>query len=48
MATEAEKLTLRGKLEKYEGLIEHMYLDTKGYVTVGVGHLLSCSSSDLI
>lgn len=41
MATEAEKLTLRGKLEKYEGLIEHMYLDTKGYVTVGVGHLLS-------
>ena len=24
----------------YEGTVEHMYLDTKGYVTVGIGHLL--------
>ena len=41
MASESEKTTLRQKLETYEGCIEHMYLDTKGYVTVGVGHLLS-------
>lgn len=41
MASEAEKTTLRHKLGVYEGVIEHMYLDTKGYVTVGVGHLLS-------
>ena len=40
MATEQEKQILREALEKYEGKIEHMYLDTKGYVTVGVGHLL--------
>ena len=26
---------------KYEGNVPHMYLDTKGYVTVGVGHLLN-------
>ena len=41
MATETEKSTLRQKLETYEGCVEHMYLDTKGYVTIGVGHLLS-------
>lgn len=41
MASESEKTTLRQKLETYEGCVEHMYLDTKGYVTVGVGHLLS-------
>ncbi|MFL0809743.1 MAG: hypothetical protein K6L76_04955 [Agarilytica sp.] len=40
MATTQEKKILRTALEKYEGKIEHMYLDTKGYVTVGVGHLL--------
>jgi GH24 family phage-related lysozyme (muramidase) len=27
-------------MEKYEGKINYMYLDSKGYVTVGVGHLL--------
>ncbi len=27
-------------MEKYEGKISHMYLDSKGYVTIGVGHLL--------
>ncbi len=35
-----EKQTLRKKLAEYEGNISHMYLDSKGYVTVGVGHLL--------
>ncbi|WP_320820749.1 glycoside hydrolase family protein [Thalassolituus sp.] len=41
MATTEEKKTLRAKLEKYEGKLNHMYLDSKGYVTIGVGHLLS-------
>ncbi len=41
MATYREKTTLRSKLEKYEGKVSHMYLDSKGYVTVGIGHLLS-------
>ena len=40
VATATEKATLRAKMEKYEGKISHMYLDSKGYVTVGVGHLL--------
>ena len=37
----SERQTLRDKLTEYEGNIPHMYLDAKGYVTVGVGHLLS-------
>ena len=45
MASESEKTTLRQKLETYEGCVEHMYLDTKGFVTVGVGHLLSTFAS---
>ncbi|MFL0800106.1 MAG: hypothetical protein K6L80_06655 [Agarilytica sp.] len=40
MVSITEKSTLRTKMEKYEGKISHMYLDSKGYVTVGVGHLL--------
>ncbi|GAA6169280.1 hypothetical protein [Sessilibacter corallicola] len=40
MASTSEKATLRAKLEKYEGKVKHMYLDSKGYVTVGVGHLI--------
>lgn len=40
MPTATEKQTLRAKMEKYEGKINHMYLDSKGYVTVGVGHLI--------
>jgi len=34
------KLTLKQNMKKYEGNIPHMYLDTKGKVTMGVGHLL--------
>lgn len=40
MVTTAERATLKLKLEKYEGKVNHMYLDSKGYVTVGVGHLV--------
>ncbi len=40
MATHLEKQTLRKKLEEYEGKIEHMYKDTKGFITVGIGHIL--------
>lgn len=29
------------KIEQYEGRSNHLYLDTKGKVTVGVGHLIS-------
>lgn len=29
------------KIEQYEGRFNHLYLDTKGKVTVGVGHLIS-------
>lgn len=31
---------LRAKLHQYEGKFGHLYLDTKGKVTVGVGHLI--------
>ena len=40
MLSEQTKQTLREKLNEYEGKVNHMYLDSKGYVTVGVGHLL--------
>ena len=40
MITPSEKQTLRANLEKYEGKINHMYLDSRGFVTVGVGHLI--------
>ncbi len=40
MLTAIEKQLLRKKLYEYEGKIEHMYKDTKGFITVGVGHLL--------
>lgn len=45
MTTSIEKATLRSQLEKYEGKIPHLYLDSKGYVTVGIGHLLSTLAS---
>jgi GH24 family phage-related lysozyme (muramidase) len=34
-----------GDLALWEGVIRHLYLDTKGYVTIAVGHLLPTASS---
>ncbi|MGH8085991.1 MAG: hypothetical protein ACREPV_12060 [Lysobacter sp.] len=44
MLTAAERSILRRKLERYESRIPHMYCDSKGHVTVGVGHLLASVS----
>lgn len=41
MLTTVELQLLRKKLGEYEGAIPHMYLDAKGLVTVGVGHLIT-------
>lgn len=38
--TPEERTNLRTQLERYEGSINHMYLDTRGFVTVAVGHLI--------
>lgn len=38
MLTPDEKRILKKRLEKFEGRVPYMYLDTKGRVTVGVGH----------
>lgn len=35
------RATLKKNLSRYEGNINHLYLDTKGKVTVGIGHLIS-------
>lgn len=40
MLTAEERITLRRNLTRYEGRVAHMYLDSHGYVTTGVGHLL--------
>ncbi|MGF1724094.1 hypothetical protein [Photobacterium nomapromontoriensis] len=40
MITASEKSKLIKKLEEYEGRYNHMYLDSNGYVTIGVGHLI--------
>lgn len=40
MLTVIEKLTIRKKLEEYEGFIEHIYRDSKGKATVAVGHMM--------
>lgn len=39
--TETLKAKLRSKLKLYENKIEYMYLDTRGFVTVGVGHMMA-------
>src|SRR5207248_1167290 len=31
---------LKTSLKRFEGCVSHMYLDTNGYVTVGVGHMI--------
>lgn len=31
------------KLEQYEGRLDHLYLDSKGKVTVGIGHMVPSS-----
>ncbi|MFV2058690.1 MAG: hypothetical protein ACC707_19680, partial [Thiohalomonadales bacterium] len=40
MLSAIELQLLRKKLGEYEGAISHMYLDSKGLVTVGVGYLI--------
>lgn len=40
MLTTTEKRKLRTQLAQYEGVVPHLYLDAKGYVTVAVGHLI--------
>ncbi len=41
MLSDEEVTILRNNIELYEGKVSHMYLDSRGFVTVGVGHLLS-------
>jgi GH24 family phage-related lysozyme (muramidase) len=41
MLTADERAILKANIEKYEGKVPHMYLDSRGFVTVGVGHLLN-------
>ena len=33
---------LKRNLKTFEGCVSHMYLDTNGFVTVGVGHMIGC------
>jgi hypothetical protein len=44
MTTATEYVELKTKIELYEGNIEHMYLDSNGFVTVGVGHMIPNAS----
>lgn len=44
MVTECERKILRRKLEQYEGRVNHLYLDSKGLVTVGVGHRVTSAA----
>ncbi|MCL7421565.1 MAG: hypothetical protein M8364_11740 [Methylobacter sp.] len=39
------KSELRNRLYQYEGKFNHLYLDTRGKVTVGVGHLIANRSA---
>lgn len=41
MLSQNEQKQLLEALLRYEGKVNHMYLDSNGYVTVGIGHLLS-------
>lgn len=40
MTTVTAYVELKNKIELYEGNIDHMYLDSNGFVTVGVGHMI--------
>ena len=40
MLSVSDRRKLQIEFARNEGAISHMYLDSKGYVTVGVGHLL--------
>jgi GH24 family phage-related lysozyme (muramidase) len=37
----SERQKLKKRLKRYEGDVEHMYLDSVGFVTVGIGHMLA-------
>jgi len=39
------KAKLRNKLEEYEDRIDHLYLDINGFVTVGIGHLVTSKNA---
>lgn len=39
------RATLKKNLVEYEDSINHLYLDTKGKVTVGIGHLISSKNA---
>lgn len=41
MLTLDQRQSLMRNLEHQEGRVNHMYLDSNGYVTVGVGHLIA-------
>lgn len=41
MLSHTEQKQLLDALLRYEGKVNHMYLDSNGYVTVGIGHLLA-------
>ena len=40
MTTATEFAELKKKIELYEGNVDCMYLDSNGFVTVGVGHMI--------
>lgn len=44
--------SLKQRLRQHEGVIPHLYLDTRGLVTVGVGHLIvdenACAAVPLV
>ncbi len=41
MLTQQDKKIIYKNMQTYEGSVSHMYLDSKGFVTIGIGHLLS-------
>lgn len=40
MLTATEKQAVKKALLQYEGNVPYMYLDSNGYVTVGIGHMM--------